>query len=183
MEYVYHSSKKQGLKSIEPRVSTHGKSWIYAMKKPEYCLMFLGNHGDIINQTGLKDGVPFIAERFKGALKYAYKDLHGSIYTLEGADFKTGQTTFSCELVCDHICDVVKEEKIENALEKILQLESKGKITIYRYPTLPSWMPNDKSDLVEKVVEWARKPGSTILEKIKQFHPDILDEVTKKLSK
>jgi len=183
MNYVYHSSKTQGLKIIEPQVSTHGNSWVYAMENPEYCMMFLGSHGDIINQTGFTDGVPYIAERFEGALEYAYKDKTGSIYTLEGLDFKAGMTTFTREVVCDHSCRVVSEEKIENALEKILQLESEGKIKIYRYPNLPEWMPADKSDLIEKVVKWAQKPGSTVLEAVKEFHPDILDEVTQKLEK
>ena len=183
MNYVYHSSKTPGLKIIEPRVSTHGNSWIYAMEKPEDCLMFLGNHGDTINQTGFTNEVPYIAERFNGAFQYAYKDKTGSIYTLDGLDFKVGMTTFTHEFVCDHSCKVIEEKKIENALKDILQLELEGKIKIYRYPDLPSWIPADKSDLVEKVVEWAQTPGSTIMEAVKKFHPDILDEVSQKLKK
>lgn len=183
MKYVYHSSKIQGLKTIEPRISTHGNSWVYAMEKPEYCLMFLGNHGDIINQTGFTDGIPYIAERFEEALEYAYKNKTGSVYTLEGLDFKAGMTTFTRELVCDHSCKVIEEKKIEDALKEILQLESEGTLKIYRYPNLPSWMPADKSDLIEKIVGWAKKPGSTILEAVKEFHPDILDKIARKLKK
>lgn len=183
MKYLYHSSKIQWLKTIEPRVSTHGNCWVYAMEKPEYCLMFLGNHSDIINQTGFIDGIPYIVERFEGSLEYAFKNKIGSIYTLEGTDFKAGMTTFNRELVCDHSCVVLEEQKIEDALKDILQLEIEGKIKIYRYPNLPSWMPADKSDLIEKVVEWAKKPGSIILETVKEFHPDILGEVIQKLKK
>ena len=94
MKYVYHSSKNQGLKDIEPRVSTHGISWVYAMKKPEYCIMFIGNNSDLINQTGFTNGVPYIVERFEGSLEYAYKGKSGSIYTLDGIDFKNNVTTF-----------------------------------------------------------------------------------------
>lgn len=181
MNYVYHSSKTQGLLSIEPNISTHGESWVYAMQKPEYCLMFMGNHSDLVNQTGFSNGVPFIVERFENALQFAYKDTTGSVYTLDGSDFKSGMTTFSAELVCDHGCSVVAEEVIDNALEAIIRLESEGKIRIYRYPEFPSWMPSDKSDLIEKVVEWARNPKSIILAEVEKFHPDILDEVLKRL--
>jgi len=153
------------------------------MEKPEYCLMFLGNHSDIINQTGFTDGTPYIAERFEGALEYAYKNKTGSIYTLKGLDFMAGMTTFTREFVCDHSCEVVEEQKIDDALIEVLQLESEGRVKIYRYPNLPFWMPADKSDLIEKVVEWAKKPGSTVLESVKQFHPDIFDEVIRRLAK
>lgn len=183
MKYVYHSSKIQDLKKIEPRVSTHGSSWVYAMEKPEYSLMFLGNHSDLINQTGFDNGIPYIAERFDGALEYAYKNKTGSIYTLDGTDFKSGSTTFSREFVCEHTCEVIKEIKIENALKEILNLEAEGEIKIYRYPILPPWIPEDKSDLIEKVIEWSKFPESTVLETVKQFHPDILQKILQNLKR
>ncbi len=43
-------------------------------------------------------------------------------------------------------------------------------------------MPNDKSDLIEKVINWAQKPGSTILKRVEELHPDILDRVKQRLS-
>ena len=183
MEYVYHSSKIQDLKTIEPNISTHGKSWVYAMRKPEYCLMFIGSHGDLINQTGFFNDMPHIVERFEGALEYTYKNQSGSIYTLDATDFKSRQTSFSAEMICEHACTVVSEEKIENALISILSLESEGKLIIYKYPNIPEWMPNDKSDLVEKVVEWVGVHGISVLESVEKFHPDILDRVKKELSK
>jgi hypothetical protein len=180
MKYIYHSSKIQNLKKIEPRVSTHRFSWVYAMEKPEYSLMFLGNHSDLINQTGFENEIPYIAERFEGALEYAHKNKTGSIYTLDGTDFKSGATTFSREFVCEYTCKVIKETKIENALQEILNLEAEGKIKIYRYPTLPPWIPEDKSDLIEKVIEWSKFPESTVLEIVERFHPEILNKVIKK---
>lgn len=183
MKYVYHSSRTQGLKVIEPRVSYHGKPWVYAMEKPEYCAVFLGEHGNLINQIGFREGLPYIAERFEGALEYSYKNKTGSIYTLDGSDFKTEMTSFGREIVCDHSCEVINEEKIENSLEKILQLEAEGKIEIYRYPNLPRGLPPDKSDLIEDVVRLAKRPGSKILEDVKELHPDILNKVLEKLGK
>lgn len=181
MNYVYHASEVSGLTKLEPRVSTHGESWVYAMEKSEYALMFLGNHSDLINQIGFVDGVAQIVERFPGALEYGYKDVVGSVYKLDAKDFKAGMTSFNAELVCDHVCAVQEEIEIQNALERILELESDGRIIIYRYPSLPAWMPNDKSDLIEKVVRWAQKPGSTILKRVEELHPDILDVVKQRL--
>ncbi len=72
MNYVYHASKLQGLKVIKPNKSTHNKSWVYAFRKPEFCITMIGNHNDFINQVGIWNGVPYIAERFAGALEYAF---------------------------------------------------------------------------------------------------------------
>jgi len=183
MKYVYHSSKIQGLKTIEPNISTHGKSWVYAMQRPECCLMFIGGTGDLVNQTGFVEGVSYIAERFERALECAYKDQSGSIYTLDATDFKSRETSFDAELVCEHSCDVVEEEKIENALPRILALETEGKLVIYRYPNLPEWLPTDKSDIVKKVVGWVEKYGLSELEPLEKFHPDILERVKVELAK
>ncbi len=184
MKHVYHSSKVQGLKIIKPRISTHRNCWVYAMEKPEYCSVFLSEHGNLINQIGFRNGIPYIAERFEGSLEYSYKDKIGSIYTLDGTDFKAGMTSFKYEVICDHACEVISEEKIENCLEKILRLELEGKIEIYRYPNLPQGLPPDKSDLIEYVVSrLLENPKSIILEEVKKFHPDILDEIIKRLKK
>lgn len=183
MPHLYHASTIQGLHTIEPRVSTHGHAWVYAMGKPEYSLMFLGNHSDFINQIGFMGTTPCIVERFEGALAYAYKNMSGSIYTLSRDEFKSGMTTFNLEFICDHPCDVIEEKKITDALKEITRLESEHKLKIYRYPHHPSWIPADKSDLIDKAIASAKRPGSTALDIIKKFHPDIVDKVTRRLEK
>jgi len=182
MKYVYHASKIQGLKVLEPRVSSHEKAWVYAMEKPEHCSLFLGNCNDLINQIGpLRNGVPYIVERFKDSLLFAYKDKNGSIYTLDAANFKKGMTSFDLELVSENPCEVIKEDKIQDSLDNILKLESEGKLTIYRYPEVPDFYPNDKSDLVKKAVRSVKKYGELRLEFIKKYHPDIVERVLKGL--
>lgn len=183
MNHVYHASKVQGLKTIEPRVSTHGQSWVYAFSKSEDCLMILGPGGDLINQIGFHNGMRYIAERFAGALEYVYKNASGSIYALDETDFKTDQTDFKAEVVCDHECAVIEETKIDNALENILALELKGELKIYRYPDLPEWLPHDKSDLINKAVEWAKHtPKERIVKSMEKYHPDILEQVKKRFN-
>jgi len=181
MEYVYHSSKIQGLKVLEPRVSSHDKAWVYAMEKPEYCSLFLGDCNDFINQIGFVNDVPEIVERFKDSLLYAYENKSGSIYTLDATNFKKGMTTFSVELVNENPCDVVREDKIQNSLENILKLESEGKLIIYRYPKVPSHYPSDRSDLIRKAIIAVNKYGEPKLEFIKKYHPDIVERVLKGL--
>jgi len=182
MKYVYHSSIKQNLKFVKPKISTHKKSWVYAMRKPEQSLMFLGNFSDLINQIGFTNDVFFIAERFKNSLEYAYKNKEGSVYKLEGSSFIKNSTSFSQEMISENEASVISEQKIEDALSEILKLEKEGKVKIYRYPELPDFIPGDKSDLVDKVVSWIPVHGQRVLEDVKKFHPDILDKIIKKIN-
>lgn len=182
--YVYHSSKIQGLKTIEPRVSTHEKSWVYALKSPEQSVLFMGNNHDLINQIGNINDELYIFERFPGALEHAYQGEKGSIYALEEYDFKGGMTSWDPEVICEHSCPVVKEEKIENVLDKILELDKEGKIKIYRFPNRPVGIPADNSDLIDKAAEWASRPGKAgehVLEEIKKYLPDLLDKVKNRI--
>ena len=42
-------------------------------------------------------------------------------------------------------------------------------------------MIKDKEDIIERVVNWTSKSDSTILDDVRKFHPDILEEVKKRL--
>lgn len=177
MKYVYHSSKIQGLKTLKPRVSSHDKAFVYAMEKPEYSSLFLGDCNDFINQIGFSGEMPYIFERFKDSLLYAYKGKSGSIYTLDAKDFKKGLTTWSMELVNENSCKVIKEDKIQDSLDNILKLESEGKLIVYRYPEMPEHFPKDRSDLVKKAIMAIRKYGDSRIDFIKKYHPDIVERV------
>ncbi len=45
MEYVYHGSKVNGLKVIEPNISTHQQKLVYATKSPCIATIFSSNSG------------------------------------------------------------------------------------------------------------------------------------------
>jgi len=97
---VYHSSKTQGLKIIEPHFSTHNKRWVYATKNIATSAMFLGDNDDFICQIYHgENGIPLMCERFEGAFDLAYKNKAGSIYVLNGKNFKEGQTTWPDDMV------------------------------------------------------------------------------------
>jgi hypothetical protein len=183
MPHVYHASYAQNLKTIETRKSTHGMPWVYAMSKPEHALIFLGSGGDFVNQVVFFNGQPRIIERFQNSLEYGAKNKKGSVYTLDGTDFKSGMTSFKPELVCEHNCEALEEIKIDDVLKRLLDLEKEGLITIYRYPNAPEGFPKDKSDLIERAVMWSKQfPVADILRDVEKYHPDILEEVKRRIS-
>jgi hypothetical protein len=181
-KYVYHSSKTQNLKTIIPKPSTHKIPWVYATKDIATTAMFLGEFSDFICQTGNGDNdIPYIFERFEGAFDLAFKDRKGSIYKLLGKNFKEGQTTWSAEVVSDQEEKVIEEYKVNNVIEYLEKLENEGKLKIYRYPEKFKYIPEDKSDLVERGVQWTIDFSEDVLTQVQKYHPDILERVIDEL--
>lgn len=180
---VYHSSKISGLKIIEPRVSTHGKPWVYAAKNLATSAMFLGDNFDFICQTGVLDSseTPFIWERFEGAFETGYKNKRGSIYVLDGSNFKEGMTSWSDDLVAVSTQKVLDEIVIENVEVYLQNLGKRGELKIFYYPNTPEGSPNDKSDIIKKAVNWTIQFGEKTLTQLEKYHPDILEKVIEEL--
>lgn len=105
---VFHASKTEGLKTLEPREGTHKKKWVYATRDIAFSAMFLGENFDFVCQTGTENGKPCIYEQFQGALELAYAGQKGVIYTLDGKHFKSGQTSWSGEVVSEKAALVLK---------------------------------------------------------------------------
>lgn len=179
--YVYHSSDISGLKILEPRISTHKKPWVYATKNIASSAMFLGKNSDLICQTGIIDSKPYIWERFTGALQVAYQGRKGSIYLLEPGTFKSGQTSWSEELVSDHPVTVKKEMIVDDVFEFLKQLKDKRELNIYCYPDAPPGFPSGKQDLIEKAIKWTIEFGEDTLNDIEKYHPDITGEIIERL--
>ncbi|MBD3329274.1 hypothetical protein GF357_02155 [Candidatus Dojkabacteria bacterium] len=178
---VYHSSHIKGLKKLEPKESTHGEKWVYATKDIPTSAMFIGKNYDLINQIGTWKGVPSIYERFKGALKYAYKGQSGSIYVLDGKTFEEGKTSWSAEVISTQPVEVIEEIHIEDAYEYLQKLHNEGKIKIYEYPNTPRGGLENKEDIIKRVVEWTKSADSPILDDVRKFHSDVYEEICKRL--
>ena len=180
-EYVYHSSKVSGLKVLEPRPSTHKIPWVYATKDIATTAMYLGDNFDFICQTGFSKGKPYIWERFKRAFDLGYKNKKGSIYYLKPDTFKEGMTSFTPEIVSEVPVKVEKEISINDVQEFLLNLETEGKLKIFMFPNVPDGESSNKEDIVERGINWTIDFGEDTLDRVKEYHPDVLNRVIKGL--
>ncbi len=180
-EYVYHSSKVRGLKVLEPKPSTHKTPWVYATKDIASAAMFLGDNFDFICQTGFSKGKPYIWERFKGAFDLGYKNKKGAIYYLKPDTFKEGMTSFTGEIVSEVPVKVEKEIFINDVQGFLLNLEKEGKLKIFIFPNTPDGRPSNKEDIVERGIVWTIDFGEDTLDRVKEYHPDVLERVIKGL--
>lgn len=101
-------------------------------------------------------------------------DCSGYIYKLDATNFKSGQTSWTAELVSDKEEKVIETIYIENVYKELIKLNEEGLIKIYLYPERPNRIPNDNSDLINKVIKW-QKNGFDI-NKFYKLYPELKDK-------
>lgn len=176
IKYVYHGSPIGSLNIIKPSLSTHGESYVYATVHRVLALLFLQSWNDFIfNVAYGDDGILEITERYKLALEEIYKGKGGYIYTLDGGTFTSGTTPFECEVVSQNEVKVINEEKVDDILTEILELEKNKELRINRYPKRHPDIPEDDSDLVEEAIYFYRKGKKDIIEYCISKHPHLKD--------
>jgi hypothetical protein len=178
---VFHASKISGLQRLEPRVSTHGKAWIYAARGQLTASMFLGKHSDFILGSGYEGEHPYIFERFVGAFERAKRGKGGSIYVLPGESFRAGLTSFTAEVVSEETLEPLREIVVPDAAEPLLKYKREGQLDIYRFPDRPSHVPADDSDLIEAARELYAKHGQKLVDYLRRECGDGLEHVIRAL--
>jgi hypothetical protein len=153
-EWVYHSSIRQGLSVIEPRVGTHAQAWVYAARDLVIASIFLGQHHDFILASGLTGDMPYICERFAGAFDRAKANVVASIYVPPGSSFQANCTGWEGDLISEIAVVPLSETVIAVAETQLLELRDIGQLEFYFYPDRPEHLPNDDSDLITAALEF-----------------------------
>lgn len=141
----YHVSSKKGLTEIEPKVSTHGKPWVYALTDPTIGLVFAGRDDlgfkadDKYRRYGIKNDTPEIYEFYCGCLDEIFKNKDCYVYELEDSGFIKNQTSWSPEWVSPNKTKVIGFRYIADILSEIKKLESEGRFIIHYYEDTPSY--------------------------------------------
>lgn len=135
VEFVlYHVSPTSGLKKLEPRKSTHGKAYVYAVENRATGLLFGAKQDDFDLMIFTDEhGVPIVYECYPNALEYIYRGKSCSVYCVDDAGFQKGKTSWDAELVCERTVPVLEELAVKDLYQQLLQEESDGKLELHRY--------------------------------------------------
>lgn len=178
-QFVYHASPIKGLKELIPRISTHGKNWVYATKYIGIVAAYLGKWTDFdLAQGSCGDGTKIhLVERYKDAFKEIYGSSKGSIYKLNSTGFLENMTGFSREVVNPSKVAVVEEIVVDFPLEYLKSLSEKGELELFYYPNRPSCIPKDDSDLAKKAVRWIKEGKPRTKDSLLKKHPDLAERL------
>ena len=96
-----------------------------------------------------KDGKLDLVERLPHTFEKMFSNKF-SLYTLDGKSFKDINIGFN-EVVSEEEVPVIKEETYPSLMDAINELVNNNLINIYYYPDRPSYIPDDDSDLIDKI--------------------------------
>ena len=140
---LYHGSPDPGIKTFTPRVSTHGKPYVYASKSMSNTILYGAKWNDFLITTGSGD---LVVERQEGVIESLYKNKKGYIYILDGSTFY--QLDSEADWVSETPVDVIDCLTINNLYDVVVK-----KFNIYWYPDRPHFIPNDDSDITEHTIK------------------------------
>lgn len=129
---LYHVSTIPDLKVLQPRVSTHGKPYVYTTENLNFALFFGSrkSNGDFDGIYGIENGVPFFYEAFPGAFKHRFDDEFCYVYEVEPEGFKSGQTSFKGEVVSENPAKIINCDKIDNLYDFLMKKVDNGEIIL-----------------------------------------------------
>lgn len=152
---LYHVSSTPGIKVLEPRVSTHGKAYVYAIDNLVTGLLFGVRHDDFdFNISTDENDFPTCSECYPGALEAVYAGKSCSIYELEDVGFLRGMTSWSPEVVSETAVPVQKETCVSDLYERLLEEEQKGNLCIRRFENSVEYKQMISSHIVDRLIRF-----------------------------
>lgn len=171
----YHASPVEGITTLIPHVSNHGKAQIYFSEKAENVLVYLSNaiekyckevafipdqHYTKWASYGFtKEGILRVEEYYPNATEETYKGVSGWLYWV--SELPNGKKLKDIPFVATSTEPVSVDgcTFIPDAYEALLQAEAEGKIVIQRYeensPTKMDWI---KRTIISEYESAAEQP-------------------------
>lgn len=151
---LYHVSPTMGLKVLEPRISTHGQPWVYAVADRATALLFGAKQDDFDFRIDTVEKHPTVWECYPGALKACYQGKECAVYQVAEDGFLSGQTDWDAEWVNPAPVPVVEETHVTDLLFALCQAEQNGALTIHTYEDTPAYRRMVSEHVVDRLVRY-----------------------------
>lgn len=178
---LYHVSTVPNLKLLEPRVSTHGKAYVYATTNLEFALFFRGTEsaGDFDGMYGIKDGIPFFYEAYKGALQRRFEGAKCYIYEVDPSTFEKNKTSFKGEVVSEKPVNIISCKEIDDLYQHLLMLNKNGKMQLHFYEDTKEYKKMIKNHISDGIISFGilNNKNCGIYKFCERYFPEILNEL------
>lgn len=175
---VYHGSQNPNIEILEPKVSSHGKAYVYGSVNEAVALLFLARWNDYIFRMGYDEEQLYLVENFHGAFQEVFKDVKGYLYEVEGENFSQRKELWRGEVVSEKPVKVLSRRAIQDISSVLKELKE---LKIYYYPDRPSFYPEDDQDLIDRAVMNIKKFGAIQKERFLSYHHHLKERLEKAL--
>lgn len=184
---LYHVSTIPNLKVLEPRLSSHGKPYVYATTNLELALFFGGKEsaGDFDGNYGTYNDIPFFYEAYKGALKRIFDGAVCYIYEVDPSTFMEGKTSFKSEVVSESPVKVLNCTKVENLYDYLIQLNSQSKVDLHFYEDTKEYKERIDKHISDRLIRFGilEDQDSGIYKFCEEHFPSIVKRLKDQISK
>ena len=131
---AYHCSPVGNIEKFEPKVSSHGKEFVYATpyKTIAYVFGIEGHNDFIVHPVVDKDGNMAIIEMCPDALDKYYKNKEAYLYTMNADDFKV-RTQWQGEVCSDEPVRPLNVVHIPDLKQAIMQEQKNGNLEVISF--------------------------------------------------
>lgn len=151
---LYHVSAISGLTKLEPRMSSHGKAYVYAIEDLTTGLLFGAKHDDFDFILDISDSIPEIYECYPEAFLGVYQGKRCSVYEVSGIGFLAGKTSWEPEMVCEDIVPVQREMIVPDLYHRLLEEERKGALIVHRYTQSIGYKRMISQHIVDRMIRF-----------------------------
>lgn len=151
---LYHVSQTAGIQVLTPRVSTHGKAYVYAVENPVTGLLFGTRHDDFDFIISSHDNIPVIYECYPDAFHSIFNGKCCSIYEVREEGFQRGRTSWDAELVCEQDVPVVRETAVNDLYSRLLTEEAGGRLILYQYENSAEYKKRVSKHIVDRLIRF-----------------------------
>lgn len=152
---LYHVSDKAGLKVLQPHISTHKKSYVYAIENIVTGLLFGTKQDDfdfIISTDA--NNKPIVYECYPDAFQKIYQGKGCSVYEVSDEGFQRGMTSWDPELVSENEVSVINEIVVADLYERLLEEEKNGNLRVYRYEFSDEYRKKIALHIVDRIIRF-----------------------------
>lgn len=148
---LYHASNVPGLTVLEPRASTHGTPYVYALENFAQALVFGAKHDDFDFDISTVDGKLVVSECYPGALERVYVGAGCSVYAVAEDGFERGRTGWDSELVSERPTEVVSETRVDDLLDA---LRENAEVELVEYRDEPEYRRFVANHVVDRMIRF-----------------------------
>lgn len=153
---LYHVSPAAGLAILEPRVSTHGAAYVYALQNRAAALLFGARHDDFDFLIDEENGLPAVYECWPGAFEAVFRNKSCTVYTVAEDGFLQGVTGWAPEWVCPRPVAVQSGESVADLAAALEAESAAGRLALHRFGNEPAYKKLIAGHITDRLLRFDR---------------------------
>lgn len=152
---LYHISPQPGLTLLQPRLSSHGTPYVYAIDSLTTGLLFGAKKDDfdlMMDQDG--QGRAEVWECYPGAFAQVYQGRSCWVYLVEEEGFLRGKTGWDPELVCHRPVPVAESFFVEDLYRRLKEEAEAGRLILHLYARDPEYRRRIAGHVIDRILRF-----------------------------